>query len=1080
MPQLEEDTNETGRSGALSTRRWQWVWRVLLGLTIGILVLFAFLWSSRLDIAGNLIAKNMQALGLPATYEIESIGPQKQVVSNIVIGDPARPDLTIDRVTVAINYRFGIPYLGKITLDRPRLYGRFRNGSLSFGSLDPVLFTDTDDAPGLPAYDIALVDGRGLIESDFGPIGFKAEGSGNLNSGFSGILAAMAPQILTEGCEAKDASLYGTVRTKSGKPAFNGPLRLGKLSCSGNALKLDRAVAEVTATSDSVFSTYQGSARLETGPVSVNGNRADGLTGTIRADWHNHALDAGYVLAGRSVGTAQVNAALMTAEGSLRTRNGFDQIELASKIEGNGVGLGNVIDTGLAGFADSTRDTLVAPLLVQIRKALQRESKGSRLAADVTLRKTGEAISLVLPQASLQGGSGANLLSVSGVQLAIAGVGRARFSGNLVTGGAGLPAITGRMEGNAGGSSIFRLQMSEYGAGKNRIAIPELVVAQGANGALGFSGRVRASGALPGGSAENLILPLDGNRTAGGVFSFWRKCAQVKFDRLALANLVLDGRSLSLCPRSGQPILRKDARGIRFAAGTPSLNLSGTLAETPIRIASGAAGFAYPGSVTVQDIDVALGEAASANKFTIANLDAELGPNIAGTFAGADIRLFAVPLDLLNTSGRWDYSAGVFKVDDGVFTLHDRTDRQLFNPMLARGSTLTLANNLIHADAVLREPTSGREIGQVAIVHDLSRTKGYADLSVPGLKFDTALQPEQLSELALGVIALAEGTITGNGRIDWNGDAVTSKGTFRTDSLDFAAAFGPVKGASGTIVFTDLINITTAPNQKLRIASINPGVEVMDGEITFRLEDTRKLSVTGGGWPFMGGTLSLRPVILNLGVGERRAYVFDILGLDAAQFVSQMDLANLSATGIFDGTVPIIFDEFGDGTIEGGALRAREQGGNVSYVGELTYKDLSPMANFAFSTLRSLNYQKMTVGMEGKLSGELVTRVQFDGVTQGSGTKTNFITRQISKLPIRFNVNVRAPFYQLITSFKAMYDPAFVKDPRELGLVGKDGKRLNKGQSPATQPGNPVKPALPVAMNSDEPPIQSPESERVP
>ena len=138
------------------------------------------------------------------------------------------------------------------------------------------------------------------------------------------------------------------------------------------------------------------------------------------------------------------------------------------------------------------------------------------------------------------------------------------------------------------------------------------------------------------------------------------------------------------------------------------------------------------------------------------------------------------------------------------------------------------------------------------------------------------------------------------------------------------------------------------------------------------------------------------------------------------------------------GTLPWIFDQNG-GRIEGGQLQSRPPGGNVSYVGELTYEDLSTMANFAFATLRSLNYQNMTIGMNGALEGEILTRISFSGVKQGEGTSQNFLTRKIANLPIRFNVNLRAPFFQLVSSFKSLYDPALVRDPRSIGLLDGDG-----------------------------------------
>ena len=137
------------------------------------------------------------------------------------------------------------------------------------------------------------------------------------------------------------------------------------------------------------------------------------------------------------------------------------------------------------------------------------------------------------------------------------------------------------------------------------------------------------------------------------------------------------------------------------------------------------------------------------------------------------------------------------------------------------------------------------------------------------------------------------------------------------------------------------------------------------------------------------------------------------------------------------------------------------------------------MANFAFDALKSLDYQTMTVGMDGALEGEIVTRVRFDGVKQGSGAKRNFLTREVGKLPIQFIVNIRAPFYRLITSVKAMYDPAYIQDPRSLGLVDKDGKPITGTGKGVRGPGLPVL-ELPGATPSDTPAVQPSESGKMP
>jgi hypothetical protein len=333
-------------------------------------------------------------------------------------------------------------------------------------------------------------------------------------------------------------------------------------------------------------------------------------------------------------------------------------------------------------------------------------------------------------------------------------------------------------------------------------------------------------------------------------------------------------------------------------------------------------------------------------------------------------------------------------------------------------------------------------VTRVAIRHDLATGTGSADLAVESLLFDGALQPVALSPLALGIVANVEGVVTGSGRIDWNEAALTSTGSFSSTDLDFAAAFGPVSGASGTVVFTDLLGLTTAPGQVLRVQAINPGIEVNDGEVVFELRGGEVLAVQGGSWPFLGGRLTMRALDITFGASEVRSYVFEIVGLDAALFLQRMELDNLAVTGTFDGTIPVVFDRAGNGSLVGGELLSRPLGGNLSYVGELTYEDLSPMANYAFDMLRSLDYRQMRIQMDGSLTGEIVTRVTIDGVSQGEGAKRNFISRRLAQLPIRFDVNVRAPFLSLMNSVRGLYDPEAIRDPRELGLLDPEGNPI--------------------------------------
>lgn len=1081
--------------------------RVVVFAGLAVLALIGGLWLSRERIADNVIAAQLEKMGLPATYRIERIGGARQVLGNIRVGNPARPDLVIERAEVEILYPLGLPRIGSVKLVRPRLYGTYQGGRLSFGALDTVLFPKKPRAEParLPDLTVELVDGRAKLATDHGSVGFWAEGTGNLRNGFAAKIAALAPQMQVGDCALQAASLYGTLAIAAESPRFNGPIRLAAARCAASGGQLQNAALQLEAQADKAFESFSGKGKLRTRQASAAGLLAHSLALDGQATWRAGALNARIAGDLGGVETPAAAIALLGVEGRLRTREAFEKLEFQGTLDGRGIAPGTGLERSLASAEAVSADTLLAPMIAQLRLALRQERPGSRLTADFTWRTSPSVSSadakggagllpvqpqaggytLVVPSAQLRGGSGETLVSLSRFQLS-AGRGESpRITGNFSTGGRGLPRIVGRMEQDAGASAQFRLAMAPYHAGGGEIAIPRLSVVQAATGGLGFAGEVRLSGALPGGSARNLVLPVDGGLSPRGDFSVFRGCITPRFDSLTFANLVIERRSVTICPGPGQAIVTSDSQGTRVAAGVTALDLAGRLGETPIRMRSGPVGFALaagqsaPGTLAARQLDVELGPLDTATRFRLSDLSARIGSAVTGTFAGAEAQLFSVPLDIVNAGGNWTFDGQRLSIAGGRFELLDRKDPDRFHPLVAQGAALSLEANRIDARAVLREPVSDRDVVATTIRHDLASGIGHADLVMTGLTFDKALQPDRITPLALGVVANVAGEVRGRGSIEWTPSGVTSRGAFSSDNLDFAAAFGPVKGVSGTVRFTDLLGLVTEPGQRLKVASINPGIEVTDGEVAFALRPGYLLKVEGGRWPFLGGTLTLRPVDLNLGLAETRRYVLAIEGLDAGKFVQHMDLENISASGTFDGEVPLVFDSFG-GRVEGGLLISRPPGGNLSYVGALTYKDLSAMANFAFDALRSLDYRHMTIAMDGALEGEIVTRVRFDGVRQGAGARRNFVTRAISKLPVQFNINIRAPFYRLITSVKAMYDPAFIEDPRTLGLVDSAGRPLRNGAKGVRAAGSAVI-ALPVP--SDSPPpvgVQSPESGKMP
>src|SRR3546814_12718516 len=107
---------------------------------------------------------------------------------------------------------------------------------------------------------------------------------------------------------------------------------------------------------------------------------------------------------------------------------------------------------------------------------------------------------------------------------------------------------------------------------------------------------------------------------------------------------------------------------------------------------------------------------------------------------------------------------------------------------------------------------------------------------------------------------------------------------------------------------------------------MNPGVSVTNGIIRYQLLPNQHVKVEDGRWPFAGGALILEPTVLDFSKPSDRVFALTVAGLDAAQFMQQFDFKNLAVTGVFDGRLPLVFNEDG-GCIVGGRLGSRQAGG---------------------------------------------------------------------------------------------------------------------------------------------------------
>ena len=1030
---------------------------VLIALALGLLVALLVVWNQRRPIATGYIDRELAKRGVPARYRIADIGLRTQRLEDVVIGDPARPDLVADWVEVITSVGLGVPEVTGIRAGHVRLRARLEGGQVRLGAIDRLLPPPSGKPFALPKIDADIADARVRLETPAGVVGLKLSGAGGLADGFVGRLAAVAEQLEAGGCTVDRTVAALALRIHDGQPSIAGPVRAAAAACAGVqardvGLVLDGSLGEA-------LDRWRGRAGLALGQVAAPGARLERLEGVVSFDGGPQRTAGELALTTRAMAAAGLVAGSSSLDGRyhLGSRgSGFD-----GTLAAEDAALPPAMLAALDDLGRQATGTPVGPLLAKAGAAAATAARDFRAeAAIAVIAANGRGLAM-MRQLSLTSASGARatLSGGSGVSMAWPGAGL-RVNGRLALSGGGLPGVAATLRQVGLGQPVTgSAVVDDYAAPGASLALAPVQFRAGPGGTR-VTTRATLSGPLADGGFEALSAPVDLRWNGGGQLLANPGCTPVSFARLQVSGLRLGSTSVTACA-TGPALATVDRGGLRGGASVASPRLVGRIGSSPLRVEAARATYDLATNrFALANVRTAIGAPDRVTRIDAASLDGQVaGGGVGGRFAGAAGQIANVPLLIGEAAGDWRFAGGRLALT-GAARVTDAEANPRFAPLSAPALTLALAGNRIDVTGALVTPVGGVKVADVSIVHDLAAGRGQADLTVSSLVFGEGFQPADLTRLALGVVADVRGTVTGEGHIRWSPDGVNSTGVFRTAGTDLAAAFGPVSGLSGEIVFTDLLNLQTAPGQVVTLAEVNPGIAVTGGLIRYHLSPGLKVGIEGGTWPFAGGSLTLEPALLDFGQDGERRMTFTVTGMDAALFLQQFDFDNLYATGVFDGTLPIVFGGLG-ARIDNGRLQVRQGGGQIAYVGELTEKDLGFWGNVAFQALRSLTYRDLSMEMNGALDGEMLTAVRFSGISQGEGAKSNFIIRRLQRLPFRFNVNIRAPFRQLFDSVKSYYDPT----------------RLIERNLPALldqQPGATPTPTPPV------PPVQPPESEKRP
>ena len=497
-----EPTGEERRRTVI-WRRVQWVLLILLGL---ILIAAAAVWLARKPIANNVVASELKKRGVQATYKLDRIGLRTQRVSNLVIGDPANPDLTarVAQVQMRLKWNGSVEFY-RIAARGVRLKGRVVGNRVSWGQIDKLLPPPSGKPFALPNIVIDVADTTIALRTPFGPLGFALRGRGNLAGGFKGKLAASAPRLTPGACQLEQLRAYVSVAVVARRPDVVGPLGAESFTCPASRLALNEPRMEVDSTFSEAFGSFDGKGRLTMNSLIAGVNGLAAVNSRLTFKGTPTDIGGTIDLSARQARLASILADRTTIDGRYRLDARGGGLTLVADYGASAVKLAPSLTAGITGPLASAKGTPLAPIGAALVRAISGAAGNFNVDGSLRMvnRRGGGGVRLETARARSASGAAIDVSGGDGVTYYWPSA-RIRIDGNIAAQGGGLPtARISLRQPRSGGPMSGTANIAPYAAGGSRIALAPV----------SFAARPDAPAAVP----DRPRNPLPPRRKSGAV-----------------------------------------------------------------------------------------------------------------------------------------------------------------------------------------------------------------------------------------------------------------------------------------------------------------------------------------------------------------------------------------------------------------------------------------------------------------------------------------------------------------------------------------------------------------------------------
>jgi hypothetical protein len=895
-----------------------------------LLILFAALWLNRRAATRQVLIGWLEQQGVRADMKIERL-EMDGLVARIRIGDPANPDVTVERVEV--DYGIGAPWskggLGvtptRIRLVRPVVRASVRGGKLTFGSLDPLIeeFTGRPPRPDSRSPLVIVERARVRLDTDYGPANIL--GDARVDNGKLMRLVARMPATAFKSGEAEARGLSAAVDLTTTGDRIT--VRLDAAAEQATVPGLAGDTAQLVVTGNLPYPDLKG--RRGDGRAAVNA----AFTAARLSSGETTARGADARLGFTGQTTGWIETFRIAGAGDLDVR--------AARVDGPGTAASGArlrldrADTSFSRDANGFGWRLEGPATVTVARASGAGLDGT----GVTLRSAGLTL----------GGRNAALEAEGPMALSATRLAWDDLTLNGVNGGGRLDLVVdGGLRASATGSlAVGRGSWPLFGP-VSRDDVPELAGMKQALSAFAVDIPAFSLTAGPSGARVALTRPATLRPTNGGVLTLQLAAGPI----FSAGRGQLGGGALSLTATRGKglpevafaiPDWRLTTTGFTATLdGRAALDFGlakGINVQTRGQLTSSSGGVTYVaagcGPVTVErlemdesDVTALAGQICPAGR-PLASI-ADGGWRSDGTVRGFGADAPFLALHFGGIQGGFTAIGGPrgITLDARVAeaTVSDATTPLRFNPLGASGSARMTGEDWTGAFDLTR---NGAALGRLTLAHDGAAGAGGVVIDAPTIVFaEGGLQPGDLSPLAGNFVGSpASGSAGFNGRIDWRADAEgTSSGRLTIPGLDFVSPAGPVKGLRGTVNFTNLAPLTAAPGQRLTVDRLESFTPLTDIELTFGL-DKAAVTIQGGDLAVASGRVSVEPFAVPLDPTQPIAGVIVLDKVQLGEVIAGSGFGDkVVLDALVSGRLPFTYTAASGVRITGGSLAAVQPG----------------------------------------------------------------------------------------------------------------------------------------------------------